>query len=206
MIKEIKVGGVKHSITLADDMVGRGLKKDENGTVYIKVPGTEPKDYELISGIVVESEGGLCLKRSAVAFGLAGTGLEVEGGWLRVSTGLLSDPYFMQGLAYNLSGSGLVAENGKLSVYGSGGVDANTLCGTGLDVLNGKLYLNPRIAGSGLVYDINTPVLDVNINRNSGLAYEYSSGSSTIGVNIVRRYSGLRLFFNEYGELDVTQD
>lgn len=39
MIKEIEVGGVKHGIALADDMVGQGLVKEENGAISVDVNG-----------------------------------------------------------------------------------------------------------------------------------------------------------------------
>lgn len=206
MIKEIEVGGVKHSITLADDMVGQGLVKDENGVVGIKTLTDEAKYNNLMSGIVADSDYGLCLNRYFVAIGLAGTGLEVEGNLLRVSTtGLMQDTVFISGLAYSLAGTGLTAIDGKLTVSG-GSVDVNALCGSGLDAFDGKLYLNPRIMGSGLIYNINTPELDVHINRRSGLDFDYSTGSSPLFVKIASRTSGLRLFFNSNGELDITQD
>lgn len=37
MIKDIEVNGVPYSITLSDDMVGPGLKKDENGVVSLDI-------------------------------------------------------------------------------------------------------------------------------------------------------------------------
>ena len=37
MIKEIEVDGVKHGVTLADEAVGQGLKKDKNGTISVDV-------------------------------------------------------------------------------------------------------------------------------------------------------------------------
>lgn len=48
MIKEIEVGGVKHSITLADDMVGQGLMKDENGVVSVDVENLEINEEKLV--------------------------------------------------------------------------------------------------------------------------------------------------------------
>lgn len=36
-IKEVEVDGVSHSITLGDNMVGSGLKKDENGVVSLDI-------------------------------------------------------------------------------------------------------------------------------------------------------------------------
>lgn len=48
MIKEIEVGGVKHSITLADDMVGQGLKRGENGVVSVDVENLEINEEKLV--------------------------------------------------------------------------------------------------------------------------------------------------------------
>lgn len=48
MIKEIEIGGVKHGITLADDMVGRGLMKDENGVVSVDVENLGINEEKLV--------------------------------------------------------------------------------------------------------------------------------------------------------------
>lgn len=48
MIKEIEVGGVKHCITLADDMVGKGLKKAENGAISVDVDNLDINEEKLV--------------------------------------------------------------------------------------------------------------------------------------------------------------
>lgn len=207
MIKEIEVGGVKHSITLADDMVGDGLKKRENGFVDIKTATGIPQSSYLMTGIIAESGFGLCLERESIARGLSGSGLETEGGRLRVSTtGLTQDFNLIRGLAKGLAGTGLIESGGRLAVTGVD-FDVNALSGVGLWSDGNKLYLYSGIAGSGFAYTPGyEPKMDVCINTYSGLGYDYTQTPSVIYVRIATRYSGLRLFFNEKGELDVTQD
>lgn len=52
-IKEIEVNGVNHNITLGDDMVGSGLKKDENGVVNLDIIKITEEFYDDGSGQVV---------------------------------------------------------------------------------------------------------------------------------------------------------
>lgn len=52
IVKEVEVDGVKHSITLADDMVGQGLKKDENGAVTLQ---TSPSSLNGEIGIAMST-------------------------------------------------------------------------------------------------------------------------------------------------------
>ena len=225
MIKEIEVGGVKHSITLADDMVGSGLQKDSGGLVSLNV-FNKSNALNLSTGLTFTSEGELCLNMEKVAGELAGSGLTVQGGRLIAS--------------------------GEI-------VDVNTICGTGLDVGDGKLTLSTGIVGSGLVMSpskvINvafSKLIDyyggglkasfsgLSVNAGSGLSsqngllsidydlFEFDSFEQIYGpltrvgvrvtsgleiypgyglkVKIAHRSSGLRLILNEKGELDVTQN
>lgn len=96
MIKEIEVGGERHSITLADDMVGSGLIKAENGSVYLNLD-EEGKSLTgcYMTGLAFSGDK-LCLIRNVLADGLAGTGIYVESGRLcvsgcRVGSGLFED-------------------------------------------------------------------------------------------------------------------
>lgn len=107
MIKEIEVGGVKHSITLADDMVGTGLGKGGNGAVYIKVMELSSPEHDLMSGIVFDTGNRMCLQKSSIAYSLAGTGLYYEGGQICFSA---------SGMARDLASSGLFADYGSLVV------------------------------------------------------------------------------------------
>ena len=140
MIKEIEVGGVKHSITLADDMIGSGLMRSGSGMVCLNLP-TKPVGEPFVTGLVVES-GKLCINKhslcaSMVSTGLlrvdgvgklfidteklAGTGLKRsnDGNALYVSaSGLVSDMDFMNQFASGLVGTGLFNDLGKLIVSG----------------------------------------------------------------------------------------
>lgn len=167
MIKEIEVGGVKHSITLADDMVGSGLQKDTGGCVSLNVLQV-PAGSDVVSGLTFTG-GALCLDKRV--------------------------------LATSLAGSGLYIVDNKLVV--SGGPSADTLCGSGLVVYNDRLNISTDIAGTGLKIGYGN-VLEVLINTNSGLAFE--SSTKKMIIKLAQRGSGLRLFFNEKGQLDVTQD
>lgn len=108
MIKEIEVGSVKHSITIADDMVGQGLKKEENGAVKIDAEkvvdasaGLETKDNVIKLKINKQSfefnsDGTVTLKfNSSLALtqnGLgvnAGYGLKIESGGLEIDPSVL---------------------------------------------------------------------------------------------------------------------
>ena len=217
MIKEIEVGGVKHSITLADDMIGSGLKRDADGAIGVF----------LSHGLKLST--GLDRTIEVDVSSLCGSGLVVDGRKLSVDIS-------------TLAGSGLVASGGKLNVVGGGGsVDAGSLAGSGLrsiednklalalsesnllkfgpentldinlPLLSGsglrvdglRLSINPGIAGSGLEY---TTGGTMNIQVGSGLTYEYGGAHTPIYVKIAKRTSGLRLFFNSDGALDVTQD
>lgn len=232
MIKEIEVGGVKHSITLADDMVGQGLVKDEKGVVGLKIL-EENRNLAIMTGLMFTG-GALCLSRDLVASQLAGTGLEASGGKLSLST---EDRAFLQGLAYNVAGSGLYADGYRLTLsFSDSGylMFANDwslsvdklklsygLCGSGLIVDSGRLGVH---VGSGLMLNyedgklmidymnlfdsdslriIQGPVSSVGVKVTSGLEIYPGNG---LKVKIAERSSGLRLILNDNGELDVTQD
>lgn len=155
MIKEIEVGGVKHSITLADDMIGSGLKRVDGDKIVINFG----------AGLKMSSGNALEVNTNNIV----GSGLFAEGGKISLSIPSIVSPN--QGLIFD--GAGIAV---------SGEAASRILAGAGL------------IATSGL--------LKANVNTSSGLSiYE-----NKILVKVVYRTSGLRLFFNSSGELDVTQD
>lgn len=156
MIKEIEVGGVKHSITLADNMIGSGLMSVDGGRIIVKVG----------SGLIISS---------------GNNALEVD--------------------AKMLVGSGLFADQGKISlsvpsiIYPNGGLYLN---GRGI-AISGE-DASTMLSGSGLI--ARGGLLQANVSTRSGLFID----ENKISVKVVYRSSGLRLFFNSNGELDVTQD
>ena len=128
MIKEIEVGGVKHSITLADDMVGDGLKKTLSGRIYVDIATNVLSGGQFMTGLSF-SGGKLILEKRPIAQALAGgsanASLLHQNGILIVNTtGLAQDYIFRSGLASGLAGSGLEDKNGQLSlstgIVGSG--------------------------------------------------------------------------------------
>lgn len=83
MVKEIEVDGVKHGITLADSMVGQGLKKDENGAVTLQLA---PFGSNSEVPLTLSTNGTLVLKY--------GPGLQQRDGYLslRYGTGINIGP------------------------------------------------------------------------------------------------------------------
>lgn len=76
IVKEVEIAGVKHSITLADDMVGQGLKKDENGVVNLRLGSPLSKD---VVPVEMSHDDFLVLKY--------GTGLTQRDGFLTLNYG-----------------------------------------------------------------------------------------------------------------------
>ena len=221
MIKGIEVGGVMYGITLADDMVGQGLVKDENGVVGLKILYTNDNP-NLMTGLMVR-DGALCLYALSVAEQLAGSGLVAEKGKLIVSGGTGGGSVNAESLVgcglrsmgnrlyLALSGSNLLKFGSDDSLDVDMDYVASGLCGSGLSVSGGKLVVSGGDdvgdVGSGLFKDYG--IFTVNISTSSGLSFNgagLSHSNPGIGIKIAKRTSGLRLFFNSNGELDVTQD
>lgn len=181
MIKEIEVGGVKHSITLADDMIGHGLS-GVSGRVDVLLCETIPTNYNAYM--------------TGISFDTGGRGLVLN----------------KHTIASSLSGSGLTVVDGKLTL--SGGSSVN-LASTGalFKVYDGICISGPDLAGSGLFSETNFSQIGVNICSGRGLCFlnagvdvSVNNRFQSVAIKIVNRASGLRLFFNSNGELDVTQD
>lgn len=140
MIKEIEVGGVKHSITLADDMIGSGLKRDDGNRIAINFG----------SGLTISSEHALEVNTENIV----GPGLLASGGKISLSLpsivakdqGLMvaSGGLAISGVAVSriLSGSGLTARGDVLQV--------NVATTSGLTINNGKIEINIPERSSGL--------------------------------------------------------
>lgn len=216
MIKEIEVGGVKHSITLADDMVGSGLTRSGSGAVCLNLP-IMPVGDKLVTGLVLES-GQLCIQKYTLSSSIARSGLAVD----ELGNLFVDMPKF--------AGSGLLFMNGKLMVSGKDlGTDAGLISGiargllagsdftyllssgmagflawTGLKVESGRLSFDSSIIGSGLYFDTKRERIHVTVGK--GVTVDESLFDKPLCVNIAKRDTGLRLFFNSKGELDVTQD
>lgn len=155
MIKEIEVGGVKHSITLADNMIGSGLKRADGDKIMINF--------------------GSGLKMSS------GNALEVD--------------------TKNIVGSGLFATEGKISLSIPSIVSQGQgLFFDGRGIAVSGECVSRILSGAGLI--ATSGLLKANVNTSSGLSID----ENKILVKVAYRTSGLRLFFNSSGELDVTQD
>ena len=155
MIKEIEVGGVKHRITLADDMIGSGLKRVDGDKIVINFGS----GLKMSSGNALEVD----------AKNIVGSGLFVEGNKISLSVPSIISPN--QGLFFDGRGIAVSGESASRIIAGSG-----------------------LITTSGLLH--------ANVATSSGLFIE----ENKITLKVVYRSSGLRLFFNSSGELDVTQD
>lgn len=211
MIKEIEVGGVKHSITLADDMVGDGLVKSLEGALGVGIVTDVLSGGQFMTGLAI-SGGKLILQKDPIAKALSGNGLIAHLGGLSINTtGLAQNPTFISGLASGLAGSGINVVDGKLSVT-SGDVNLATT-GALFQTRGGVGISGLDLAGSGLFAETDFSEIGINICSGRGLCF-LSPGVDvsvnrlfqSVAIKIVNRPSGLRLFFNSNGELDVTQD
>lgn len=226
MIKEIKVGGVKHSITLADDMVGGGLQKDSSGLVSLNV-FNKPNNLNLSTGLEFTPEGELCLNIEKLAgSGLAvqgsrlsvredigggsidvnticGSGLEVREGKLTISTGIMGSGLVMDSTSkvIDINFSSLI-DNSIGGLYSS----SSGLCvsvGSGITLKDKVIALDYTDAfDSDSFEQVYGPVTRLKVKVASGL--EIYSGEG-LKVKIAYRSSGLRLILNDNGELDVAQ-
>lgn len=172
IVKEVEIAGVKHSITLADDMVGQGLVKDENGVVSIKTPKVISGSSSFITGIVAHSDYGLCLHGHTIAQALSGSGLDVTGGRLSISANsITNNNAFMSGLISGISRN------------------LTGLVDSGLYITDYKITVALN-TGSGLGF----------------VSYDPNLDAVCMGIKIASRTRGMRLFFNDKGELDVIYD
>lgn len=196
MIKEIEVGGVKYSITLSDDMIGSGLKRDADGRVGITASG----------GLEIS---GPYNSLSVDVNGLAGSGLVASGGKLNVIGGGGSVD------ANSLAGSGLRSiEDNKLALalsasnllmFGNDSsldINLSQLCGSGLKEEKGKIM--PSLSGDAYLtfaddwsMTVDTSVLASGLVDSGGGLGATSSG---LRVNVG---SGLRRETSTKGELVI---
>lgn len=187
MIKEIEVGGVKHSITLADDMIGSGLNRDANGSVSVNVS----------HGLTISSGPNSSL--SVDVEGLCGYGLTSDGTKIVVSTD-------------TIAGSGLDGSYGTISL--------NPQVGSGLAFIKEEalfklnfMEIKQLLFSSGDYTSLGSGLREtgegrgnIEIDPGSGLQTDSEHQRGRLSVRVASRSSGLRLFLNPYGQLDVTQD
>lgn len=160
IVKEVEVAGVKHSITLADNMIGSGLKRDADGGVGVTIG----------AGLIVSPSFGTL---EVDVNSICGSGLTSDG----IKLGVNVD---------GLAGSGLVAIGGKLVVTGGGGsVDAGSLAGSGLRSVEGNKL---ALALSGNSYLSFAPDASLTVNTStlaSGLIEPYGGlGATPYGLSV----------------------
>lgn len=182
MIKEIEVDGVKHGITLGDDMVGEGLVKSNSGILRLKV-GTESSSDTFVPICLGSCEGrdgngnyfgialgnGLkCNKYNAIEVDPNGTGSGTSSG-LKIGTSLI---YRDGALEVRFS------SNSALSIEQNG---VSIRIGTEFDVEEYENKLHIRLGTD--ITEKTRRGFGLCIDRNDGLALNLAPGTNPLSVN-----------------------